>query len=134
MCETSATPLHSDGLLGDAINFLLSGSYEATTSHDREYSEAQAQGQVSSGDVNKISINIYFFPFIYCSSLATVLLITISVLCLSSNILRYLRTDLNKHKMLLYVVLIVISFQYVNIEYLASLVYMGKSLLNDQLL
>ena len=35
--------------------------------------------------------------------------------------------------MLLYVVLIVISFQYVNIEYLASLVYMGKSLLNDQL-
>ena len=62
MCETSATPLHSDGLLGDAINFLLTGSYEATTSHDREYSEAQAQGQVSSGDVNKIlsiSISIY---------------------------------------------------------------------------
>ena len=61
VCETSATPLHSDGLLGDAINFLLSGSYEATTSHDREYSEAQAQGQVSRGDVdisdNKISIS-----------------------------------------------------------------------------
>ena len=53
MCETSATPLHSDGLLGDAINFLLSGSYEATTSHDREYSEAQAHGQVRSGCVDR---------------------------------------------------------------------------------
>ena len=62
MCETSATPLHSDGLLGDAINFLLSGSYEATTTHDREYSEAQAQGQVRSGGVDISEIKYLFLP------------------------------------------------------------------------
>ena len=53
MCEASATPLHSDGLLGDALNLLLSaghalvgGSEEEIGSY-REYSEAQTEGMVS---------------------------------------------------------------------------------------
>ena len=46
MCETSANPLHDDGLIGDAINFLLTGSYSAPAAEDSSYFEAQAKGQV----------------------------------------------------------------------------------------
>ena len=64
MCETSATPLHDDGILGkmmsedmnlssqmfpgDAINFLMTGSFSVadSLSSDKSYFEAQAKGQV----------------------------------------------------------------------------------------
>ena len=54
MCEASATPLHSDGLFGDALNLLLSaghalvgGESEEEIGSYREYSEAQSEGMVS---------------------------------------------------------------------------------------
>ena len=53
MCEASAAPLHSDGLLGDALNLLLSaghalvGGSEEDIGSYREYSEAQTEGMVS---------------------------------------------------------------------------------------
>ena len=48
MCEASSTPLHDDGLLGDAVNFLLTVNYAVEESDDRfkNYLEAQAKGQV----------------------------------------------------------------------------------------
>ena len=48
MCEASATPLHDEGLLGDAVNFLLTANYatEETDEKFKEYVAAQAQGQV----------------------------------------------------------------------------------------
>ena len=53
MCEASAAPLHSDGLLGDALNLLLSaghalvgGESEEEIGSYREYSEAQTAGMV----------------------------------------------------------------------------------------
>ena len=51
MCEASAAPLHDEGLLGDAVNFLLTANYAAQQSdHDlKEYVAAQAQGQVRTG-------------------------------------------------------------------------------------
>ena len=53
MCEASAAPLHSDGLLGDALNLLLSaghalvGGEEEDVGSYQEYSEAQTEGMVS---------------------------------------------------------------------------------------
>jgi len=49
MCEASAAPLHDEGLLGDAVNFLLTANYAAQQSdHDlKKYVAAQAQGQLS---------------------------------------------------------------------------------------
>ena len=32
MCETAATPLHDEGILGDAINFFLTGQFWCTES------------------------------------------------------------------------------------------------------
>ena len=119
MCETSATPLHSDGLLGDAINFLLSGSYEATTSHDREYSEAQAQGQVSSGDGDMSDNKISITSHLSIAALWRLFSLSQYLSCVSLQIFLEILEPIyiqNKHKMLLYVVLIVISFQYVNIS------------------
>ena len=48
MCEASSTPLHDDGLLGDAVNFLLTVNYAVEESDDRfkNYLAAQAKGQV----------------------------------------------------------------------------------------
>ena len=52
MCEASAAPLHSDGLLGDALNLLLSAGHALVGGSDedigsyREYSEAQTEGMV----------------------------------------------------------------------------------------
>merc|ERR1719474_1030209 len=47
MCEASATPLHDEGLLGDAVNFLLTANYasEETDEKFKEYVAAQVQGQ-----------------------------------------------------------------------------------------
>merc|ERR1739848_290932 len=49
MCEASATPLHDEGLLGDAVNFLLTANYatEQTDEKLKEYVAAQTQGQLS---------------------------------------------------------------------------------------
>merc|ERR1719320_1608295 len=49
MCEASATPLHDEGLLGDAVNFLLTANYATEESDEKfkEYVAAQAQGQLS---------------------------------------------------------------------------------------
>jgi len=67
MCETSATPLHDDGLLGDAINFLLTGSYSAAdaVAVDKSYFEAQAKGQLS-GDCSSYHQNcpVSFFKYL----------------------------------------------------------------------
>ena len=48
MCETSAYPLHDEGVLGDAVNFLLTASYsEEEADHQlKHYVAAQAKGQV----------------------------------------------------------------------------------------
>ena len=59
MCEASAAPLHSDGLLGDALNLLLSAGHAlvpgAESEEDigsyREYSEAQTEGMVRKTNV-----------------------------------------------------------------------------------
>jgi hypothetical protein len=49
MCEASSTPLHDEGILGDAVNFLLTASYaaEETDEKFKEYLEAQAEGKVN---------------------------------------------------------------------------------------
>jgi len=71
MCEASAAPLHSDGLLGDALNLLLSaghalvGGSEEDIGSYREYSEAQTEGMVS-GDCSSYGqfCPISFFDFL----------------------------------------------------------------------
>ena len=48
MCEASATPNHDEGLLGDAVNFILTSSYaeEEQDIKFKEYFKAQSKGQV----------------------------------------------------------------------------------------
>ena len=48
MCEASSTPLHDEGILGDAVTFLLTSNYAAEESDERfkKYFAAQAKGQV----------------------------------------------------------------------------------------
>ena len=48
MCEASSTPLHDEGILGDAVNFLLTANYAAEDTDEKfkEYLAAQAKGQV----------------------------------------------------------------------------------------
>ena len=48
MCEASSTPLHDEGILGDAVNFLLTANYVAEENDKKfkKYLEAQAVGQV----------------------------------------------------------------------------------------
>ena len=52
MCEAGATPLHDEGILGDAVNFLLTANYASEETDDkfRKYLEAQATGQVVFND------------------------------------------------------------------------------------
>ena len=49
MCEVSSTPLHDEGLLGDAVNFLLSATHNYIAEESdmfKDYLGAQAKGQV----------------------------------------------------------------------------------------
>ena len=48
MCEASSTPLHDEGLIGDAVTFLLTSNYATEESDERfkRYFAAQAKGQV----------------------------------------------------------------------------------------
>ena len=71
MCEASAAPLHSDGLLGDALNLLLSAGHAlvpgAESEEDigsyREYSEAQTEGMVRKTNVYVIQ-NRHIFQYL----------------------------------------------------------------------
>merc|ERR1711892_908455 len=67
MCEASATPLHDEGILGDAVNFLLTANYATEEADDkfRKYLEAQAKGQLK-GDCSEFHKNcpISFFKLI----------------------------------------------------------------------
>jgi len=67
MCEASAAPLHDEGLLGDAVNFLLTGNYAAEEPDQKfkDYVAAQAQGQLK-GDCTEFNADcpISFFKFI----------------------------------------------------------------------
>merc|ERR1711892_291747 len=49
MCEASATPLHDEGILGDAVNFLLTANYATVESDQlfKKYLDAQSNGQLS---------------------------------------------------------------------------------------
>ena len=48
MCEASSTPLHDEGIIGDAVTFLLTSNYVNEEGDERfkKYFEAQAKGQV----------------------------------------------------------------------------------------
>ena len=50
MCEASSTPLHDEGILGDAVNFLLTANYASEETDDKfmKYLDAQSRGQVIS--------------------------------------------------------------------------------------
>ena len=58
ICEANATPDHNDGLLGDAVNLLLSASHalkhggEEADEEYKEYLAAEARGHLS-GDCSK---------------------------------------------------------------------------------
>ena len=68
ICEANATPDHNDGLLGDAVNLLLSASHalkhggEEADEEYKEYLAAEARGHLS-GDCSKFESNcpITFF-------------------------------------------------------------------------
>merc|ERR1711892_1654694 len=66
MCEASATPLHDEGILGDAVNFLLTANYASIESDDKfkEYLKAQTEGQLKencSGFNTKCPISFFNF-------------------------------------------------------------------------
>ena len=48
MCEASSTPLHDEGLIGDAITFLLTANWavEEPDNRFKKYYAAQVKGQV----------------------------------------------------------------------------------------
>ena len=52
MCEASSTPLHDEGLIGDAITFLLTANWavEEPDNRFKKYYAAQAKGQVKKID------------------------------------------------------------------------------------
>ena len=58
MCEVHATPDHDDGLLGEAVNLLLSASHGLQNGEDevdeeyKQYLAAEARGHLS-GDCSK---------------------------------------------------------------------------------
>ena len=54
MCEVGSNPFHDDGILGDALNFILASNYAAEESDERfqSYLQAQSHGQ-DSGDCSK---------------------------------------------------------------------------------
>ena len=49
MCEASSVPLHDEGIIGDAVTFLLTTNYATEEEDERfkKYFAAQAKGQVS---------------------------------------------------------------------------------------
>ena len=49
MCEASSIPLHDEGIIGDAVTFLLTTNYATEEEDERfkKYFAAQAKGQVS---------------------------------------------------------------------------------------
>ena len=55
MCEASSTPLHDEGIIGDAITFLLTTNYVADESDQKfkKYFAAQAKGKVQNIWVKK---------------------------------------------------------------------------------
>ena len=55
MCEASSIPLHDEGIIGDAVTFLLTTNYATEEEDDRfkKYFAAQAKGQVSYYNDNK---------------------------------------------------------------------------------
>ena len=77
MCEASAAPLHDEGLLGDAVTFLLTANFalqvrlcystllltvlQESDNRFKSYLAAQAGGQVS----NTVAISA--FTLLYCS-------------------------------------------------------------------
>jgi len=67
MCEASSTPLHDEGLIGDAVTFLLTSNYASEESDDRfkRYFAAQAKGQLT-GDCSELHAEcpISLFKFI----------------------------------------------------------------------
>ena len=65
MCEASSTPLHDEGLLGDAITFLLTANWavEETDNKFKKYYAAQAKGQVK-----KIDMPVKILILIICIS------------------------------------------------------------------
>ena len=62
MCEASSTPLHDEGIIGDAVTFLLTSNYATEESDERfkKYFAAQAKGQV------KINICMYKYQVFIC--------------------------------------------------------------------
>ena len=53
MCEASSIPLHDEGLIGDAVTFLLTTNYASEEEDERfkKYLTAQAKGQVGQGQL-----------------------------------------------------------------------------------
>ena len=54
MCEVGSNPFHDDGILGDALNFILASNYatEETDERFQSYLQAQSHGQ-EAGDCTK---------------------------------------------------------------------------------
>ena len=67
MCEVGSNPFHDEGILGDVVNFLLTGNYIQEEEDERfqSYVTAQTQGQVS-GDCSTYhkSCPLSFFSLI----------------------------------------------------------------------
>ena len=67
MCEVGSNPFHDEGILGDVVNFLLTGNYvqEEEDTRFQSYVRAQTQGQVS-GDCSSYhkSCPLSFFKLI----------------------------------------------------------------------
>ena len=67
MCEVGSTPFHDEGILGDVVNFLLTGNYAQEEEDARflSYQEAQTTGQIS-GDCSSFhkSCPMSFFKLI----------------------------------------------------------------------
>ena len=60
MCEASSTPLHDEGIIGDAVTFLLTTNYATEEEDERfkKYFAAQATGQVSQSNAIKTNNQI----------------------------------------------------------------------------
>ena len=60
MCEASSIPLHDEGLIGDAVTFLLTTNYATEEEDERfkKYFAAQATGQVSQSNAIKTNKQI----------------------------------------------------------------------------
>ena len=67
MCEVGSNPFHEEGILGDVVNFLLTGNYVHEEEDERflSYQEAQTTGQLS-GDCSAFhkSCPMSFFKLI----------------------------------------------------------------------